>query len=211
MNIRETMNLIDRASKFDKSNPFFATRLQEDAAPTAAIIDQAVQVLARNIASDQSPTAMHMIRLSQDSSYDKDDDGDDFFDSPLDDEHPDVGQADIESFAADRVAEAYDNFSHLISGGKMRCWRVITVRKGWDISQQHPGMYWSWDKDAAAAHWGEFDTGTSEVIIEAIIPVTSIDWVGTLAMNGHPDYEDEREIRIFEEAPVQIVSVKEKH
>jgi hypothetical protein len=46
------------------------------------------------------------------------------------------------------------------------------------------------------------------IIIEADIPVSSVDWVMSMVMNANPEYEEEKEIRIFENAPVNIIAIK---
>lgn len=114
----------------------------------------------------------------------------------------------LEDWVDDEVWDVWNNFSHLFdAAGNATLYRVITAPSDWQPGERHPGVYWSWDADAAEAHWGNYD-GQVEWRITAIINKSVVDWVRTLAMNVMPQYKEEREIRIFENAPINVVKVE---
>lgn len=140
-----------------------------------------------------------------------------------DDEDDDTGlgggnsdESDTEDFkhwfkgwAQDRIWDAWGEFSHLFDGeGNATLYRVITAPENWDPTTRHPGIYWSWDKDAADAHWGDFSDGNFKWRMAGVINAKDVDWTSTLAMNVQPDYKDEKEIRIKDGAPVKLVGVE---
>jgi hypothetical protein len=108
----------------------------------------------------------------------------------------------------DEVNNYYYEIHSQVENGAIECYRMITAPKTWKIDQQHPGLFWSWDLDAADAHWGKFNKGDVRWLITAQIPELSIDWIKTLVQNGHESYKDEKEVRIFDSAAVNVISTK---
>jgi hypothetical protein len=91
-----------------------------------------------------------------------------------------------------------------IKNGHITLWRCITAPENWTPEGRHPGIYWSYIKEAAAAHWGSFEPGHVEWVMQATVPVEAIDWEATLRMAGQPDYEEEKEVRLEEGFPVTV-------
>lgn len=115
----------------------------------------------------------------------------------------------FKGWATDLIWDAWGNFSHLFdSQGNATLYRVITAPANWTPGDRHPGIYWSWDKDAADAHWGDFSDGQVKWRMTGIINMRDVDWESTISMNILPDYKDEREIRIKEGSPVKLVKVE---
>lgn len=166
----------------------------------------AVKLLVEEITSGNSNSAYTMMKWDLGIVGDDDDDDDDddiFAGKPGDDDA--ISDVDIERWCESRVWEALGNIEWRIKNGTIRCWRVIAVPEGWKPNNSsHPGIYWSWDQSAAEAHWadGKHD---HRVEIEADLPVEAIEWPITLMMNAHPDYEDEKEIRIRPGSPVNVL------
>lgn len=116
----------------------------------------------------------------------------------------------LDNWCRDKIEDSYYNFSHLIRNDHMVCYRMITAPTTWKPdSSKHLGIYWSWDKNAADAHWGNFNDGDVKWLITAKIPVSSIEWDTTLAMNASDDFSEEKEIRIHENAPLEIINVQQ--
>lgn len=113
------------------------------------------------------------------------------------------------NWVEERVWDAWGNFSHLFDEqGNAILYRVITADPTWKPGDRHPGIYWSWDQDAAEAHWGSFGNGHVKFRMTARINSSVVDWTTTLAQNIQPDYEDEKEIRIKENAAVEILKTE---
>jgi hypothetical protein len=104
----------------------------------------------------------------------------------------------LKYWAIDRVEEAYWNIEQKMKGDTIRVYRVITAPPDWTPGDRHLGIYWSWDEHAAEAHWGEFGTGHVKWRLIADVTSRQIDWVSTLAANGSPDLENEKEITLRE-------------
>jgi hypothetical protein len=106
--------------------------------------------------------------------------------------------------------ETVHNLASHITDGKVSMWRVILVKPEWiqHLSQYggRLGIYWSFEKNAAEPHWGEY--GKNEVIFEALINENEIDWKTTIELNVNPTYSDEKEIRLFENTELNIISIK---
>lgn len=108
-------------------------------------------------------------------------------------------------WAYHRIDDAYGDIDYHITGDTIEVWREITAPRNWTPANRHPGVYWSYDKDAAEAHHGSFGSGHVKWLIEAIINVRDIDWVATLAANANPSLGSEKEITLAGERPVHIV------
>lgn len=114
--------------------------------------------------------------------------------------------AAFHKWAYHRIDEAFGEIDYHITGGTIQVWREITAPRNWTPAGRHPGGYWSYEKDAAEAHFGSFTSGHVKWLIEAVINVRDIDWVSTLAANANPDVGNEKEITLAGERPVHIVS-----
>lgn len=174
-------------------HPFLQPRLVEDA-PAGNPEAEAAKLLCDDILSGNSEGALYMLKFELGRGED--------------DAEP-FDEGEVLDWCENRVADAAWEIESRIKGGIIRCWRVITAPADWQPQEgQHPGIYWSWDQDAAEAHWGSYRDDHVVWEITADIPESSIDKVMTLVMNAHPDYEEEREVRIFKDAPVEIVGVR---
>ena len=68
------------------------------------------------------------------------------------------------------------------------------------------GVYWSWDKAQAEAHWGK---GGESVLVDALIPFESIDPYVMLTQNLIPSTgEDEAEINLKEGSKIFVTHVE---
>jgi hypothetical protein len=101
--------------------------------------------------------------------------------------------------------EAEYGIAEQIHGEVITLYRCITAPLDWTPDLQHPGIYWSWDEDAADAHWGSHGDGDVEWKMVGEVSVHDVQWEVTFAMNCNPDYNHEKEVRIKDNAPVKIV------
>jgi hypothetical protein len=97
----------------------------------------------------------------------------------------------------------YDILSR-VQNHHITLWRYITAPKDWTPEGRHPGIYWSYIQEAAHPHWGGYGEGDVGWMMQATVPVSAIDWETTLVMSGQPDFEEEKEIRLLEGAPVTV-------
>ena len=128
------------------------------------------------------------------------------------DDQPDPENMDqlIFAWCENRVAEVYYELEYMGRNGFIPAWRVVTAAETWKPADwEHPGVYWSWDHDAAEAHWGEAQDGFKTWEMHADIPVGDIDWLITVMMNADPSYSEEKEIRVKQNAQIKIKSVVE--
>lgn len=132
--------------------------------------------------------------------------GDDDDDSDDDDDYSEFRR----EWHEDRLRNVMWMLQNLFHNDIIRVYRVITAPVTWKPDTQHPGIYWSWDKNAAEAHWGDFGIGNVQWEMTADVRFDQIDWPITLVQNAMSDYESEREIRLFSDAAVPLVSVKMK-
>jgi len=147
---------------------------------------------------------------SDDDDSDSDSDSDHEFGELA--ERVDIHSPKFKTWFTDWVEEQYGEaeweIQNKIHDGRITLWRCITAPRDWKPDpSRHPGIYWSWDEQAADAHWGSFNNGQIKWMIEGSISEHDVDWLQTLAMNAQPSYQEEREVRIKEGADVKILRV----
>lgn len=103
-----------------------------------------------------------------------------------------------------------DNIYDNLKNGKLKIYRKIKVDNEWLenflIVNKNIGIYWSYDENAAEAHWGV--DGNNEVTFEALIDENEIDWKTTIELNINPNFSEEKEIRVFDNIKLNIISIK---
>lgn len=128
-----------------------------------------------------------------------------------------------EDFFFERLDEIADSLkAHLeIEGDKAIVYREITVPDEGEflvyLSSGLPmpkfkgiGVYWSFDRDSAQAHWGN---GSHEhtVLMKGRVDLSDIDFKTTILLNLHPSLgEDEAEIRLKAGAKVEVVAINDE-
>ena len=100
-------------------------------------------------------------------------------------------------------------FEAMFQNGMIRGYRVIEAPPNWKPRPPNPGQHWSRDPAKAFPHFALDGPGMVKYMIEADIPVSSIDWDMTLKANLSEEFgDDEDEISIKPKARVNIISVK---
>jgi uncharacterized membrane protein (UPF0127 family) len=103
----------------------------------------------------------------------------------------------------------YDKIDY--DSNKIKLYRKITVDDRWleHLKQQGKrlGIYWSWDESAAEAHWGDYSKGNA-VTLEIEIDEKYVDWKTTFKLNMHPNFLEEKEIRLFKNTPIRLKSIE---
>jgi len=117
-------------------------------------------------------------------------------------------------FLAHKFKEFSSDFTAAESeDGKMVGYRCIgvalkpfveKVKKG---EVKSTGIYWAWTEKGADCYWGNKKT---EVMLKALIPLSSIDIERTLIQNLSPIHSVETEIRVQEGSPLELVEIKKK-
>ncbi len=129
---------------------------------------------------------------------------------PYDIDRTDITKEGFDEWLADWVSEhAHDVLYSIRSrfqGNKLPVYRVITADANWTPEGRHPGLYWSWDKRAADAHWGDFSGAHVVWMIEGLVTWDAIEWVNTLAKNVCQSSTEEKEIQLIDNGPVEIVN-----
>lgn len=96
--------------------------------------------------------------------------------------------------------------------GLIDVWRSIQFNKGdyddvYDaiIKGHHGGVgvYWSWEENAADAHWG---SGGTEITLHGQVRPEDIEWEETLRKNVY-DLKDEKELEIGQNAAIKLVGM----
>jgi hypothetical protein len=118
----------------------------------------------------------------------------------------------IEYEIESRFYDTLNKFRYeIIDGPKISIWRKMTVPNNWLEHLQKEGnrlgIHWSWDPDEAEEHWG-YDESKDLVLIESVVNIDYINWSDTIRLNMDPTSEDEKEIRLFKNTPLQIISLQ---
>jgi tRNA nucleotidyltransferase/poly(A) polymerase len=87
-------------------------------------------------------------------------------------------------------------------------WREMTVDDNWiyhiGTQGKHLGIYWSWEENAAEAHWGD-SKKYNKAIIKTSVKEDNIDWTNTIYANMDLALgEDEKEITLFKNTSLKI-------
>jgi hypothetical protein len=125
-----------------------------------------------------------------------------------DDEDSGEYERHLEEWCVSRVDEAAGNIAYQFNGDEIHIWRAITAPRDWTPEGRHPGVCWSWEEDAAEAHWAVTNPAFVNWVLEAIVHSNQIDWVTTLYQNAHPSFDEEKEIRLIDRTPVKLISAK---
>jgi len=113
----------------------------------------------------------------------------------------------VREMVEERWEEAVYDIDEKISNNKIEIYRVMRVGKDYIshlIKQgNHLGVYWSWDRGAAEAHWGDFSK-SNEALFVVEVNENTIDWTTTLQANIDYSTGDEKEITLFKGTPIKI-------
>lgn len=119
----------------------------------------------------------------------------------------------FEAWLPDWIRDEVSNAAYNISAGyemdeenQLVIYRVIVADSSWvnNMDARSLGVFWSWDKHAAEAHWA--GKGDTTFRITGRANPNDVDWPSTLYLNTSS--EEEKEIRLRDNAPVEIVDVE---
>ena len=98
-----------------------------------------------------------------------------------------------------------DNIYPLINNNILTIYRKIEVDDDWlpslDKTDRNLGVYWSYEEEAAEAHWGN-DLKNTVLMVADIDQSKYVNWEKTIEQNTHPLYFEEKEINIYENSPI---------
>lgn len=93
----------------------------------------------------------------------------------------------------------------------IRIFRAVMLADGVGTLRTHElGVYWTWDEHAAEPYWGDVEhpAGNTELfVIEGRVSPADVNWESTLIANMMRP--GEKEVTLREEAPVQIVAIRD--
>lgn len=109
---------------------------------------------------------------------------------------------------AEQAEGLAETFIAMVSDGALTAWRAIEAPADWDPQAAHVGLHWSWTKEKADAIFAVGHRGWKTYLIEARLPVSSVNWSATLTANLSTEFgEDEDEVALIEDAPYTITQV----
>lgn len=105
-----------------------------------------------------------------------------------------------------KIENFIDEIKNYIDGGFITIWREMTVDDKWIESlpkeAKRLGRFWSFEQDAAEAHWGG---AGKRIQLQTSINQNYVDWTQTIIANIDPQIgEDEKEITLFKNTPIKI-------
>lgn len=105
-----------------------------------------------------------------------------------------------------KIEEFISDIQNYIDGDVITIWREMTVDDKWIQSlpreAKRLGRYWSFEQDAAEAHWGG---AGKRIQIQTSVNQNYVDWNQTILANIDPQIgEDEKEITLFKNTPIKI-------
>jgi GNAT superfamily N-acetyltransferase len=130
-----------------------------------------------------------------------------------------LNSEDFKSYIKSIFKDNFNETSHEIDyniewyGNKntITLYRMMTVPDNWLEHLQKQGNrigeYWSYDEDAAEAHWGKAEHN-NKALIKTVVDEKYVDWITTLQLGMHPNFRDEKEIRLFKNTPLKIIGLE---
>lgn len=154
--------------------------------------------------SDSLEGFLYDFKYQLDDDPDDELDDDDIMETP---EFLEFVQSELEA----RFYEVQNDIGRTIKNGYITIFRSMTVKPKWFEKldkHKHLGIFWSWDKQSAEAHWGHFEKGHRDIKLVSKIKEIYIDWVDTFELNIQPTTGyDEREIRLFKNTPIKLFAI----
>lgn len=109
------------------------------------------------------------------------------------------------------IYEVFNLIDDCIYNGKIKLYRLITVGDNWlnHLSTQGKrlGIYWTFDREKAEAYWAD-SSKSNTALIEIEINEKYVDWDVTFKQLTSPSYSEEKEIRLFKNTPINILSLE---
>jgi len=132
-----------------------------------------------------------------------------------DDDRDEIEKSEeFEEYLKDILKENFDEFYNNLyfeKNGKIAIYRAMTVDDNWlnhlKTQGKRLGIYWSWEYGSAETHWGDYDK-KNIVRIESEVNENHVNWDDTIYQNIHPNYSEEKEIRLFKNTPLTIISIE---
>jgi len=115
------------------------------------------------------------------------------------------------AYVIEEMENMYDEAIWRVEDGldEEDCWRVITAKEGVDPTQLTGlGVYWSYEKDAAEAHWGGSKNQQTfrfhaRIDTENISKSNTV-WNNTRTSTG----EEEKEVQFYSHSPIYVYDVE---
>jgi len=121
---------------------------------------------------------------------------------------------EFEEYLKDTLKENFEEFYNNLyfeKNGKIAIYRAMTVDDNWlnhlKTQGKRLGIYWSWEYGSAETHWGDYNK-KNIVRIESEVDENHVNWDDTIYQNIHPNYYEEKEIRLFKNTPLKIKSIE---
>ncbi len=130
--------------------------------------------------------------------------------------------SEFSDFLDEKVSEVVrEEISRLMydvrgEGGALAIYRSIVVPNEWiahDLSERPLGVCWSWEAQFAVPYSGGGDEESDkEVRLNGSVDVDCVNWELTVALNATNAYwgEDEREIRLYDDAEVSVGRIESR-
>lgn len=134
------------------------------------------------------------------------------YENGLESDEGDYTQEEYDEYAQGRIEEVFEelyaNMYNYVEGDSIDIWREMTVPKEWvqtlGKDRLDLGIYWSYTKEGAEAHWGE-GGDTVLVNIGTTVSLDQVDWKSTFIVKLQIDHaDDEQEVRLFKGVPIKI-------
>jgi hypothetical protein len=165
-----------------------------------------------NIGYDDVFTSDYKKNIKKDDVYDN---GREVFMSMNDiEDSDDIDEEGFEDYMKNELENNFEVFQYTIAdlideNDEITIWRAMTVNDEWlsklEKGNIRIGEFWSWSESGAEAHWSEGHDNT--VVLKAKIKEYYVDWKETFELNIHPNYYEEKEIRLFKNTPLRLEEV----
>ncbi len=136
----------------------------------------------------------------------------------IEDDEVNENSIEFKDWLYNRVKKAYNYtiayFKDLIgykNNNNIFIYRALTINDSFynDFKNygKHLGIYWTFDENAAEAHYGKYDIHSNEAVIYSEINEQYVNWDETIYLNTNINWEMEKEIRLFKNTPLKILKL----
>ncbi len=165
-----------------------------------------------NIGYDDIFTSDYKRKIKKDDVYDNGREV--FMNNNEIEDSDDIDEEGFEDYMKNELENNFEVFQYTIDdliddNNEITIWRAMTVDDNWlsklEKGSIRIGEFWSWSESGAEAHWSEGHE--NKVVLKAKIKEYYVDWKETYELNIHPNYNEEKEIRLFKNTLIRLEEV----
>lgn len=128
------------------------------------------------------------------------------------DQRPELGDGELpmENYTEEEIAQFQKKLRSMINDNKIVCYREMIIQPSRLDDFSTLGQCWTYDRRSAIAH--NFSDGYrrphghNSHTLRAAIPISSVDWLATIALTSNQEHE----IRVKPYSSIELIDIKDR-